>query len=749
MNDVVTIKDNQVVEDKETDASTVRHMILQTSEKGSAGTEIFGGYLYEEFLEALRGSKRADEYDKMRRSDPQIKMVLSAVKNPIRSGDWQINPVDQSPQAKYMAEFVENVLFKNSTKTWRNLLNEILTCIDFGAATFEVTHAIVKDSKKFGTYVTLSKLGLRSAKTIERWNVGSDGELKSISQNSYGDTGKNVEIPAEYLYNFVIDKEGDNYEGVSMLRPCYGPHIRKRKLQQLSIVGNEKHAVPAPIGEVPEGKYGGKEYEIFKEVLEHYTSHQKQWITTPAGWKITFADSKFDPQKLNTCIDSENKEIVKAFLANFLELGLGSTSGSYSLSFDLSDFFLGGIEHIADMICEVFNTKIIPDLIQLNFGPQECYPTMTCSGISDRAGVELANALKTLVDGRMIVPDLELEKRLRSMYGLPEISMLDQRKAPAANPFFSEKKGELTPPEKTVTLTEKSGAVLFAEKPKSPQALMVMAQEKLRETMQKGLKEVGNGYVKQLMRGFNTKSDLKVASTVTDLNEIGFNKYKEAIKMQLAEIAELALQQVRKEVPKAKDVKLTENLDSIKFADAFSKLPKIVQEYIAARAVLLTETQLEELKKQAGFQFLGSAPSTDSAKLVQADIDAAIDKYIEGSNVAVSAANAASYAVNEARHAFLFDPEVLEEVESFTFENEDPVSAICQDLVGQTFLASDPEAQRYMPPLHHNCKSYLSANLKGTRGANREVTGLQPSNAKLESEITFAEHERCGCLKKV
>ena len=59
---------------------------------GSTGTSIYSGYYDEDYLEALKNNERADVYDKMRRSDPQIKMCLSAVKNPIKSAAAEINP---------------------------------------------------------------------------------------------------------------------------------------------------------------------------------------------------------------------------------------------------------------------------------------------------------------------------------------------------------------------------------------------------------------------------------------------------------------------------------------------------------------------------------------------------------------------------------------------------------------------------------------------------------------------------------
>ena len=118
----------------------------------------------------------------------------------------------------------------------------------------------------------------------------------------------------------------------------------------------------------------------------------------------------------------------KAFMAQFLELGMSSGgTGSYALSNDLSDFFLGGIEHIANAICGPINKKIIPDLIKMNRGPRKSYPRLCARGISDKAGKELAEVLGIFSEKKLITPDMVLEEHLRERYGLPKPSPIDVR----------------------------------------------------------------------------------------------------------------------------------------------------------------------------------------------------------------------------------------------------------------------------------------------------------------------------------
>ena len=396
---------------------------------GSSGTEIYSGYYREEYFEKLTHTEAADEFDKMRRGDSDVKMVLKAVKGPILRANWETEAASEDPVHEAHRELIDFVIFQDTEPGWRQLLGEMLTFVDFGHAVFERTHKIVKNHPKFKTYVGLKKLGWRSPRTIERWNLDRNGKLISVTQFANGDLSRNVDIPGEWLTVISLDKEGDNYEGVSGLRACYGPWWRKQLYLRYMAQGTEKHAVPPPVMKVPTAKQGTEQESNAKNLLKKYMSGQQNYLMIPEGWDLDFMKNPFDPEKVKTCINFENTEVIRAFLANFLDLGSqAGATGSYSLSFDQSDFFLGSLEHMADLVCEAFNKQIIPELIELNFGKQAAYPQLKFSGISDKAGKELAEVLKSLGDGKWIEPDLETEVHLRRRYGLPKKGTEDIRK---------------------------------------------------------------------------------------------------------------------------------------------------------------------------------------------------------------------------------------------------------------------------------------------------------------------------------
>jgi hypothetical protein len=700
------------LEEQQTSVSneSVQKVQLHMDPIGSSGTSVFSGYYSEEYLNTLTTVEVADVWDKMRRSDPKIKMILQAVKNPIKSAKWFIDPADQTDEAKKQAALIEKILFKDCGQAWTQTLSEILTFIEFGYSLFEVTHKVILNDPEFGSYNSLQSLGWRSPKTIWRWILDpKTGKLVSVEQQADGDLQRHVLIPSEFILTFVLDKEGDNYQGISALRPCFGAWKRKNDFLKLMAIGTEKFAVPTPILTVPAGKEASPEFAKMRTILEKWVSHERQYITKPQGWEIEFTQTNFDTEKVQSAINAQNVEMVHAFLCNFLELGQ-SGSGSYALSNDLSDFFLAGIEHLANLVCEQFNNKLIPDLIKLNYGNQMAYPVMKVAGIKDKPGKELAEIMKLLIDGKVIKPDDVLEANFREKYGLPAADTASQRDVEPLSPqAFSELM-----------------AIEFADKPKTPYSLIRARAPELKELMDLQIESIGQAMISKLVSKYKDSTPTTRARVTADVEPKGFIAYRTAVEEFLANLSDEAIAQARKDVPGGSKIKLADIGD----------LPKALQARIKQMALLMSTADVNDLTKVLLSSAAISSTSTDSATLFESDLDAVFKKFKESSARATSSVNLSSQIVNESRGEFFFSDEVKEQIESFTFTNPDPVSPICQDLVGTTFSKDDPNIDRYTPPLHHNCKSYLAVNLTGS---GKEIEALKPSKSSLDKFITLAD----------
>jgi hypothetical protein len=402
---------------------------LQIKPTGASGTEVYGGYFSEEYLQSLRGRRGAKVFDEIRRSESQVAMLLSAVMNPIKAGVWELEaaPEDQGEIQKELVEFCLKEMID-----WETFLHEALTFLIFGYSVFEVVNNVVYNHPKFGTFNGLKGLAFRSQKTIEKWNIDSEtGELTSVTQLAQGDSAKGggslVDMQSQFLLVFSLQKEGDNYEGISALRPMYGAWFRKNLYLKIMGIGIEKNAIGTPMGIIPAGKSNSQDEEAFKDILQNFTSHESAYLTVPEGWKIDILKNDFDPSKVKDVVIMENTEMINSMVANFLALGTGGGGGSFALGTDLSDFFLSGIQSYANIICGVLNRTLIPNLVKLNFGEQTSYPKIKATNINDKAGKELAEIISSLIGSKAIKADDKLEEFVRKQYSLPKADPVTAR----------------------------------------------------------------------------------------------------------------------------------------------------------------------------------------------------------------------------------------------------------------------------------------------------------------------------------
>jgi len=725
------------IEKKDNDSSAFQSGArMQMKPLGSSGTELNAGYFAEEYLVKLRGRAGARIWDEMRRSESQVSMLLNAVMNPIKAGTWEFEAAGDVVDGEKHKELIE--FCAKEMIDWETHLHEALTMLVFGFSLFEIVHNVVFNHPKFGTFNGLKGLAFRSQKTIERWHTErATGNLEKVEQWVSGDLNphdsQRIIMLAEFLLVFSLQKEGDNYEGISALRPMYGPYFRKNLYLRIAGIGLEKSAIGTPVGTTPKGKQTAEQESAFKEVLENFTAHESAYLIKPEGWEIDIVKSDFDAAAVKEMILLENTEMINSLVANFLALGTNGGGGAFALGSDLSDFFLNGIQNYANIICGVWNRKLIPDLVKLNYGPQQAYPKLKTSGINDKAGKELAEVLSSLIGGQAIKADMKLEEFLRKQYKLPTADPTTSREpkpaVPAYGAQFSEKRIKLAESWKVQWKNDK---------------------DELKEIMQTGLKTLLESYKKQIRSKYNGASPAAKASIGLQLEPKGLTSYRESLREELARIANVALIGAKKETPKARAVKLAEAIQlAAPKGGYFDALPANVKRLVRAQADLIAQAQIADLGKVVSFQYTSSQTSTENVDQILNDIDDAVLPVIEGStatgmSIDAAAGNAVSSVASQARLEWFFEPEVLETIESFTFVNEDPISEVCQELNGMTWAVGDPDLDRYSPPLHHNCKSRLEPNEKGADKNPEIQRGGTPITQKGLDAITLHECPDCG-----
>jgi hypothetical protein len=401
----------------------------QAGAPGSADSFTFGERTRELQWPACLGI-----YDAMRDTDTGIRSNLRAVKLPILATDWRIRRGTRVRPA--VAEFIEAELgltrdedgqlrTRDGGVNWLQFLGESLTHLEFGHAPFEQVYAlgapdtpglVIEDG--LAQVAHLRKLAFRPQASLASVDVAPDGGLAGIRQFVTDPTSKLTRvatIPVDRLVMFVNEREGANWLGRSVLRSAYKNWMIHDTLLRLSAIGADRQSMGLPVVTYSKDREGLRARAI--EIARQARVGEDAGLALPSDMELTLlgvAGGTVDPLPL---IKYHDEAASKAVLAMFLDLG--HDAGARSLGSTFLDFFLLSLGAVVRHIEEVVTEHVIRDLVRINFGPQEAYPSLKADPI-DAEGTPTAEALATLANAGLLGPvGEELVNDVRRRNGLP------------------------------------------------------------------------------------------------------------------------------------------------------------------------------------------------------------------------------------------------------------------------------------------------------------------------------------------
>lgn len=387
-------------------------------EVGATGTVISSGQILEtDYNPELTGLNALAIYDKMRKSDGTVAAVLAACTLPIRSATWSVDPASEDKADVEVAEFVADNLF-NMTLTWDDALRQALLMLSFGHYPFEKCWEARDDNR-----IWLRKLAPRLPKTITKWLFDDEGGLAGIEQMAWkAGQVETLEIDVAKLLVFVLNKEGSNYQGISLLRPAYKHWYYKDKLYRIDAISAERHGAGIPIAEVKADDVTASDLSKAEAALRALHVHQKAYLVEPStkiGFRI--ADMKAAGLKnVIASVEHHDIQITRSVLAEFLNLG-DKQAGSWALARDKSSFFLMSLRAVANLVADTFNRYLIRQLVNYNFAGVKDYPELVYSNLETRNVQALGEAVSQLMGAGALTPSRETEEALRRDLDLPEL----------------------------------------------------------------------------------------------------------------------------------------------------------------------------------------------------------------------------------------------------------------------------------------------------------------------------------------
>jgi hypothetical protein len=395
------------------------------SEIGRTGLIQNSGYVQEEFLRELSGTRWRKVVKEMLWNDPVIASMFFAIEMLVRQVTWDVQAASDDQADQENADLVNECLF-DMEQPWKETLAEILTFLPWGWALFEKVFKRRPDST-----IGWHKWAIRSQESLDRWGFDENGNAVSMIQTAAPDY-RAITIPLEKSILFRTSIRKSNPEGHSLLRSVYRPWYFKTRIENIEGIGIERDLAGLPVMHIPveyfttddPEKLAIKDYA--EKIVTRIRNDEQGGALLPSQydehgnllWTLelmsTGGTRQFDTNKI---ISRYDQRILMTLMADFLLLGHEKV-GSFALSSDKTTMFSVALGSWLDSICEVINRGPIPELLRLNGKSFENPPILTHGDIESVDLTELGDFISKLSGAGITLTPQQLGYTLEQA-GLP------------------------------------------------------------------------------------------------------------------------------------------------------------------------------------------------------------------------------------------------------------------------------------------------------------------------------------------
>jgi len=380
-----------------------------------------GEFTYEtddEIERLLAGDKYLTEFYKMSVNDPVCGAVLLALTQIFKSIKWD-------------TEDDEDGLLKASLEKagWIDNMGDMLTQFVFGHSIMEVT---LTERDKDGR-VIWNNMYYRPQTTISDWEFDRHGKLLAVVQqvtnaHNFKSPNDEVRIKADKCLIFHAFKTQVNPRGKSLFRNAYRDWYYKTNIEKIEAIGIERDLTGLPVLCAAEDVELQDEHGVLNAVgnwawttVRNIKRNSQEGLVLPAGWEFKLIGSPGQRQfDLNDVINRYSTNMALSMLAQFLVLGVTSSSGSFALAKEQSSLFHTAVEGFAYAMVDVVNNQFIGGKALQLFNNLEKQPKLKATGIERIDISDMASYLGRLLKFNIIEPDDALEDFVRERVALPK-----------------------------------------------------------------------------------------------------------------------------------------------------------------------------------------------------------------------------------------------------------------------------------------------------------------------------------------
>lgn len=419
------------------------------TEMGRTGLEHYGGRVQEEFLNSLDGDQSLKVFKEMRDNDPIVGAALLAIEQVTKQADWHVEPADDTPQDREVAEFVESNL-NDMDRPWKQFISDALSMVVFGWSYFEVVYKRrernpfdpINGSKFDDGRIGWKKLAPRSQDSLLEWKFDDNGNVTAMVQQPPPHFNR-VDLPIDKSLHFRVAGHKNNPEGKSALRNAYRPWFFKKRLEEIEAIGIERDLNGIPVFWVPQRILTPDATDDEKATLNRIETMLENVRQDKSGGLIlpaVFDESNnklFDFELMSTrgrrshdtsaIIMRYNRAIAASMLADFILIGHENV-GSFALASSKTRLFSTAIGAYLDEIANTINIWEIPRLIRYN-GWDVDPPKLVHSDVETIDLDDLAQYVTSLSrDAGLDLSGEQIQSYLKDQAGMPADGPHDKNK---------------------------------------------------------------------------------------------------------------------------------------------------------------------------------------------------------------------------------------------------------------------------------------------------------------------------------
>jgi hypothetical protein len=243
----------------------------------------------------------------------------------------------------------------------------------------------------------------------------SNGGPKGVHLYNYPGHPGHKYISIKKLALFTYDMEGGDLYGNSVLRSAYKHWYFKEQAYKIDGIQKERHGIGIPIIKLPPG-FNENDKKLAHEIGKNLRTNERAHVVLPPNWEILFAKLEGRPVSALETADHHTRMIYQNVLAQALWV-----AGSRDIdSQTVMELFYKSTREISNMICDIVNNYVIPDLVAANWDNVDHFPTLKVRKLGDTQEARvLSFALRNLVGAEIIQVDDRIERWAREIIDAP------------------------------------------------------------------------------------------------------------------------------------------------------------------------------------------------------------------------------------------------------------------------------------------------------------------------------------------